>query len=60
MSKSKEEYSPEKEMEFLANVENSHNCSECPYNNDFELWPGNRLPCGRFHCWVDIQNEEES
>ena len=43
---------------FLCNPANSHNCEECPENRDFSSWPGTRLPCGQFHCWVDLTNKE--
>lgn len=46
-------------LSFLSNVENSHNCSECPYNEEFSDWPGHRLPCGQFNCWVDLHHAEE-
>lgn len=44
---------------FMYDPENSHNCAECPENEDFSDWPGTRLPCGQFRCWVDCHCEEE-
>lgn len=35
------------------------NCSECIYNNGSSSWPGNRLPCGQFHCWEEITPYED-
>lgn len=48
----------EEYKKFMNNEENSHNCSECPANEGFSEWPGHRLPCGQFHCWVDCTNKE--
>lgn len=42
----------EEYIKFMYNEENSHNCENCPENNDFDDWQG-RLPCGQWHCWVD-------
>ena len=35
--------------DFMYNPENSHNCAECPENEDRR----NGLPCGQQNCWVD-------
>ena len=43
--------------EFMFNEENSMNCENCPENHGFSAWPENRLPCGQFHCWVDLHNK---
>lgn len=40
---------------FMNNPDNEHNCSECPANQEFSEWPGYRLPCGQFSCWVRRQ-----
>lgn len=32
---------------------NSHCCSDCPHNRNFSDWQ-DRLPCGQYHCWVDV------
>ena len=45
--------------EWLCKPENSGNCGECPYNYRASEWPGHRLPCGQFTCWVDLHTEEE-
>jgi len=37
---------------FMYDEENVMNCSKCPENMEFSEWPGFRLPCGQFHCWV--------
>ena len=46
---------------FMNDKSNSHNCTKCPENAGFDPWPGNRLPCGQFNCWVDLYccDEEE-
>ncbi len=43
---------------FMNNPENSHNCANCPENYNASAWPGHRLPCGQFHCWVDLHCED--
>lgn len=43
-------------VNFMNDANNSHNCAQCPENAGFDAWPGNRLPCGQFHCWVDLHN----
>jgi hypothetical protein len=42
---------------FMFAVVNSHDCEHCPENREME--DGGHLPCGQFHCWVDVSNEEE-
>ncbi len=56
MDISREEY-----IKFMYNPENINNCSKCPENQNFSSWPGNKLPCGQFHCWVELhcKNEED-
>ena len=45
----------EKELrDYLYNPDNAHECDGCPMNQDASEWPGNRLPCGQFRCWVDV------
>ena len=39
--------------EFMYNPENSHNCKNCPENQDFNRG----LPCGQQNCWVDCHCE---
>ena len=51
-------------IEFMNDPNNSHNCGKCPENAGFDAWPGNRLPCGQFYCWVcmhcdDCDNKED-
>ena len=41
-------------LRFMYNPENEYNCSECPENREFSEWPGYRLPCGQFSCWVRL------
>lgn len=48
----------EKEKKFLCNPKNIGNCAECPMNEGQSEWPGNRLPCGQFHCWVEAHCKE--
>lgn len=44
---------------FLMDPNNSYKCYGCPYNDGFEAGPnGNILPCGQYHCWVDLHNKE--
>lgn len=43
--------------DFMFSIENSHECEHCPENREME--DGGQLPCGQFHCWVDVSNEEE-
>jgi hypothetical protein len=42
-------------MNFMYNVSNSHNCSECPENKEMQ----SKLPCGQQNCWVDCHCKEE-
>lgn len=44
----------DKYVESINNPKNKHNCEKCPENAGFDSWPGNRLPCGQFHCWVEL------
>jgi len=48
----------EKEKEFLCNPKNIGNCADCPMNEGQSEWPGNRPPCGQFHCWVEVHCAE--
>lgn len=50
----------EEYREWIFNPANSHNCAECPHENGFDSWPGDRLPCGQFNCWVDIHCNRSS
>ena len=45
-------------IHWLCDERNSHNCSECFYNHGNDDWQG-RLPCGQFHCWVDMHTKED-
>ena len=48
MSKEEREY-----RDFMYNPENVRNCKQCPANqgcDDFQ----HRLPCGQWHCWVEL------
>lgn len=40
-------------IEFLYNKENIRECDGCPYNEGQSDWQ-NRLPCGQWHCWVEL------
>ena len=44
---------------WLCNPENAFHCEGCPENQDFSSWPGTRLPCGQFHCWVSINTADD-
>lgn len=44
----KEEY-----RRFINNPENLYNCANCPENRNEGGWQS-RLPCGQWHCWVDL------
>lgn len=39
--------------DFDCNPKNSRKCSDCPHNQNFSDWQ-DRLPCGQWHCWVDV------
>lgn len=39
-------------QDFMYNPENIEQCDCCPENQGFSSWPGHRLPCGQFNCWV--------
>ena len=43
---------------FMYNPENSHNCENCPENNNCSSWGGN-LPCGQQNCWVDCHCKDD-
>ena len=45
--------------QFVNNPANELKCDACPHNNDFSAWPGHRLPCGQFKCWVTVQCEHD-
>ena len=45
--------------DFMYNPENVGHCEGCPENRDFSSWPGHRLPCGQFHCWVAVHCDPE-
>ena len=40
--------------QWLANPANSHNCSECYLNTGCKHLYENILPCGQYHCLVDL------
>lgn len=44
-------------IDFMFNEENSHKCESCPANEGHSSWPGFRLPCGQFNCWVDVHTD---
>ena len=49
----KREMSKEEYRDFMYNPENVRNCEQCPENqgcDDFQY----RLPCGQWHCWVEL------
>ena len=50
---------PNEYIDFMNEEENIHNCAECPANNGCDEWPGTRLPCGQFHCWVAVTIKRE-
>lgn len=42
-------------IHFMCNLENIRNCEACPecmthYDNEIAV----TLPCGQFHCWVEL------
>ncbi len=41
-------------LRFMYNPDNYMHCSDCPENQEFSSWPGYRLPCGQFSCWVRL------
>lgn len=38
---------------FDCNPDNCMNCEHCPHNIGASDWQ-DRLPCGQFHCWVEL------
>ena len=46
-------------LHFMQTPENERNCPSCPENKGFSEWPGHRLPCGQFHCWVTMHCKED-
>jgi len=58
-NKMSNEQNKENEKVFsLLDEDNYMNCTECPYNEEFDDWQ-NRLPCGQWHCWVDVHCHPE-
>lgn len=49
----------EKVKAFDGNPDNCLNCAECPHNIGSSDWPGTKLPCGQFLCWVDVTCGED-
>lgn len=45
--------------DFDCNPENSHCCADCPHDRNFSDWQ-DRLPCGQYHCWVDVTCRKEN
>ena len=45
-------------MDFLHDEDNILNCEECPYNRGFDDFQ-HRLPCGQYHCWIDLHCTEQ-
>lgn len=43
-----------KYREFMCNIENEFNCSQCPENRD----SNKNLPCGQQNCWVSCHCKE--
>lgn len=45
-------------IKFLHDAGNSHACGSCPANQDMTspLYE-DRLPCGQYHCWVDMHQQ---
>lgn len=52
----------EKEVEaykaFMYDKGNVHNCANCPENR-MENRSNNQLPCGQYHCWVELHQKGE-
>ena len=40
---------------FINNPDNSHRCDICPHNIGCKV----ALPCGQYHCWVDLHTTRE-
>lgn len=53
-------YTADEARAWFCNPDNAGNCEDCPENAGFSEWPGHRLPCGQFHCWVDIHTAQDS
>lgn len=45
--------------DFMFDSNNICNCTSCPENQNFSAWPGRRLPCGQFNCWVSLYCEKD-
>lgn len=39
---------------WLFNPSNICNCTECSHQHDILQPSRDQLPCGQYHCWVDI------
>ena len=52
------EFTAQEHYEFVTDPANSFRCSDCPENRGFDSWPGDRLPCGQFHCWCELNSED--
>lgn len=48
LSKEVKEY-----LEFMYNPDNARNCEECPESRKYDDFQ-HRLPCGQWHCWVEL------
>lgn len=40
--------------DFMVNPCNSHKCDACPANEQRIHTTERVLPCGQYHCWVDV------
>lgn len=41
---------------FMYNMDNAHNCANCPENRMENR--SNQLPCGQYHCWVELHHQK--
>ena len=48
----------DKIRQFLADEKNIYNCEECPYRMEYH--GHDTLPCGQYHCWVELHTTEGS
>ena len=46
--------------EFMYDPDNHYNCKKCPENRNAPVgFNFNILPCGQYHCWVDLHCKEK-
>ena len=47
-------------IHFMCNPDNIRNCDDCPERMiHYDRETVTTLPCGQFHCWVELTCEDE-